>query len=956
MGDEIGDYSGLTVLNISYIPPVTKLHAGEESQRFFTHLQHHHSHQQCRHQHVCLISDPKCNGGSAKELSKTVAESMGLYMNSVKEMGNEFNYGLHSEQMDGRPGNNSESDGQEISLQSEEKMNSILLKQGKRRCSSSSSPGRSSLGSCMSSPTSFNNLGSAMSSPNNMGSCVSSPSKINCLALSSPDTVSNLGSSIASPDNINNLSTSVASPSAVRCSISSPSKINNLTMTSPSNMNSLGSSISNPANVNNLRSSVSSPNNLSSPTSIPTNLASPSSAPVDNNMLGSSLYSPSNNNRVGSSAYRPVLNNLHFPPLNPSNGLRLVLDSPQNTGARSQSNREMNVFKEEKPKVEGLETGMLNNMNPVQFIKTEVDSDFSESCFLSRGSSELTDSTFSLPIKCEMNEDACLNMMYDSQVSENPFSEIAHLTNDGKMSYGDTFDICGILGAAASSSTSSYEHDVFLQPILTPVIKQEPNDESYCQGSCSSPSTVVGVNSTGQSFHYRIGAGGTISLPRPYMKDQRQQFVNLIPPVCTLLGSWKSRPIMTQISTPPGRSDGYPVQGYIPENMSRSSIISSSVTSGPSKVCLVCSDEASGCHYGVLTCGSCKVFFKRAVEGQQNYLCAGRNDCIIDKIRRKNCPACRLRKCLKAGMNLGARKSKKLGKVKGVHEDQQPPHSPKEGITFTAPLPEPTASTAAIPHYSLLPMHINHSVTTVLQVIEPEVVYACYDSSVPDNTTHLLSSLNRLAEKQMIRIVKWAKVLPGFRNLALDDQMVLLRYSWMSLMSFGLSWRSFKHTNGTMLYFAPDLIFDEQRMQKSAMYELCQGMQRIGLEFVRLQLTYEEFLCMKSILLLGTIPKDGLNSLANFEEMRANYIKELRRIIARNENNSGQNWQRFYQLTKILDCMHELAGGLLQFCFYTFMESKALNIEFPDMLVEIINDQLPEVTTGMTKSLYFHKK
>lgn len=36
----------------------------------------------------------------------------------------------------------------------------------------------------------------------------------------------------------------------------------------------------------------------------------------------------------------------------------------------------------------------------------------------------------------------------------------------------------------------------------------------------------------------------------------------------------------------------------------------------PQRTCLICSDEASGCHYGALTCGSCKVFFKRAAEGE----------------------------------------------------------------------------------------------------------------------------------------------------------------------------------------------------------------------------------------------------------------------------------------------------------------------------------------------------
>lgn len=42
----------------------------------------------------------------------------------------------------------------------------------------------------------------------------------------------------------------------------------------------------------------------------------------------------------------------------------------------------------------------------------------------------------------------------------------------------------------------------------------------------------------------------------------------------------------------------------------------------PQKICLICGDEASGCHYGVLTCGSCKVFFKRAMEGTISYHCS----------------------------------------------------------------------------------------------------------------------------------------------------------------------------------------------------------------------------------------------------------------------------------------------------------------------------------------------
>ncbi|NP_001265386.1 progesterone receptor isoform 2 [Macaca mulatta] len=269
----------------------------------------------------------------------------------------------------------------------------------------------------------------------------------------------------------------------------------------------------------------------------------------------------------------------------------------------------------------------------------------------------------------------------------------------------------------------------------------------------------------------------------------------------------------------------------------------------PQKICLICGDEASGCHYGVLTCGSCKVFFKRAMEGQHNYLCAGRNDCIVDKIRRKNCPACRLRKCCQAGMVLG-----------------------------------------------------------------------------------------------------------GFRNLHIDDQITLIQYSWMSLMVFGLGWRSYKHVSGQMLYFAPDLILNEQRMKESSFYSLCLTMWQIPQEFVKLQVSQEEFLCMKVLLLLNTIPLEGLRSQTQFEEMRSSYIRELIKAIGLRQKGVVSSSQRFYQLTKLLDNLHDLVKQLHLYCLNTFIQSRALSVEFPEMMSEVIAAQLPKILAGMVKPLLFHKK
>ncbi|XP_038138771.1 progesterone receptor [Cyprinodon tularosa] len=371
----------------------------------------------------------------------------------------------------------------------------------------------------------------------------------------------------------------------------------------------------------------------------------------------------------------------------------------------------------------------------------------------------------------------------------------------------------------------------------------------------------------------------------------------------------------------------------------------------PQRMCVICGDEASGCHYGVLTCGSCKVFFKRAVEGHHSYLCAGRNDCIVDKIRRKNCPACRLRKCYQAGMMLGGRKLKRFGALKAL--------GLAPSLMFQSHL-SMSGDSQALTSMSCVPsiheIQMSQQIISILENIEPEIVYSGYDNSQPEVPHLLLNSLNRLCEKQLLWIVKWSKSLPGFRNLHINDQMTLIQYSWMNLMVFSLGWRSFQNVTSEYLYFAPDLVLSQEQMRRSPIYDLCLAIQFIPQEFANLQVTREEFLCMKAIILLNTVPLEGLKSQAAFEEMRQNYIRELSRAIHMKEKGVVASSQRFYHLTKLMDAMHDIVKKVNLFCLSTFIQADAMKVQFPEMMSEVIASQLPKVLAGMVKPLLFHTK
>lgn len=96
-----------------------------------------------------------------------------------------------------------------------------------------------------------------------------------------------------------------------------------------------------------------------------------------------------------------------------------------------------------------------------------------------------------------------------------------------------------------------------------------------------------------------------------------------------------------------------------------------------------------------------------------------------------------------------ARKLKKIGQQKNPEEDH-PAQEHFESVQNVSPKPGPSFNSQVV--------FIN-----ILESIEPEVVNAGHDYCQPDSAATLLTSLNELGERQLVKVVKWAKGLPGRR-------------------------------------------------------------------------------------------------------------------------------------------------------------------------------------------------
>nr|XP_020740890.1 retinoic acid receptor RXR-gamma isoform X2 [Odocoileus virginianus texanus] len=190
-------------------------------------------------------------------------------------------------------------------------------------------------------------------------------------------------------------------------------------------------------------------------------------------------------------------------------------------------------------------------------------------------------------------------------------------------------------------------------------------------------------------------------------------------------------------------------------------------------ICAICGDRSSGKHYGVYSCEGCKGFFKRTIRKDLIYTCRDNKDCLIDKRQRNRCQYCRYQKCLVMGM-----------KREAVQEERQRSRERAES----------EAECASSGHED---MPVERILEAELAVEPKTESYG--DMNTENSTNDPVTNICHAADKQLFTLVEWAKRIPHFSDLTLEDQVILLRAGWNELLIASFSHRSVSVQDGILL-------------------------------------------------------------------------------------------------------------------------------------------------------------
>ncbi|XP_066842167.1 nuclear receptor subfamily 1 group I member 3 isoform X1 [Anser cygnoides] len=210
------------------------------------------------------------------------------------------------------------------------------------------------------------------------------------------------------------------------------------------------------------------------------------------------------------------------------------------------------------------------------------------------------------------------------------------------------------------------------------------------------------------------------------------------------------------------------------------------------KVCAVCGDRATGYHFHVMTCEGCKGFFRRSINKGVHFTCPFARSCPVTKAKRRQCQACRLQKCLDVGMRKDMIMSEEaLGRRRALRRQrrlarEQPGELTAEqqeliGILIAAHQRTFDSSFSQFAHYRpavrlYIPSPRSPSPSgPSVPSAAPSPQLECLDEDVLPDVFSMLPHFADLSTFMIQQVIKFAKEIPAFRGLPIDDQISLLK-------------------------------------------------------------------------------------------------------------------------------------------------------------------------------------
>ncbi|OWR54675.1 SXR nuclear receptor [Danaus plexippus plexippus] len=263
-----------------------------------------------------------------------------------------------------------------------------------------------------------------------------------------------------------------------------------------------------------------------------------------------------------------------------------------------------------------------------------------------------------------------------------------------------------------------------------------------------------------------------------------------------------------------------------------------------SQHCAICGDRATGKHYGASSCDGCKGFFRRSVRKNHLYTCRFSRNCVVDKDKRNQCRYCRLRKCFKAGM-----------KKEAVQNE-------RDRINCRRPSYEEPAQANGLSVVSLLNA----------ELLSRKVIDETNNVTDAEINNRKLAKINDVCDsikQQLLILVEWAKYIPAFTELHLDDQVALLRAHAGEHLLLGCARRSL-HLRDVLL-LGNNCIITKHHLDGRMDIDISMIGMRVMDEIVKplreIDIDDTEFACLKAIVFFDPNAK-GLSQPQKIKQLR----------------------------------------------------------------------------------------